>query len=78
MYSVSEIAPGIFQGTVKGKGKDKLLLKLFISNVSMENNFVRGFVSQLEVSYGDSKQTSYFKSSPEDGFVCGKKIRNFR
>lgn len=77
MYSLSEIAPGIFQGAVKGKGKEKQTLKLFVSNVAMENNYIRGFVSQLEVS-SISGQGASFKSSDADGFVCGKKIRNFR
>ncbi|MFS4457610.1 hypothetical protein [Bdellovibrio sp. HCB2-146] len=77
MYALSEIAPGIFQGTLKGKGKEKQTLKLFVSNVTMENNYIRGYVSQLEVSSSSGQGVSY-KSSDADGFVCGKKIHNFR
>lgn len=80
MYSVSEIAPGIFQGTIKGKGKQKFWIKLFVSGAAAENNSIRGGKSQLEVYYPTVQAASgvgYFKSSEKDNFVCGEKVRRF-
>lgn len=80
MYSVSEIAPGIFQGAIKGKGKQKFWIKLFVSGAAAENNSIRGGKSQLEVYYPTTQAASgvgYFKSSEKDNFVCGEKIRRF-
>jgi hypothetical protein len=78
MYSVSEIAPGIFQGAVKAKGKQKFWIKLFVSGASAENSSIRGGRSQLEVYYPTKQVASgvgYFKSSERDNFVCGEKVR---
>lgn len=80
MYSVTEIAPGIFQGAIKGKANQKFQLKLFVSGAAAENNSIRGGKSQLEVYYPTKQAASgigYFKSSEKDNFVCGEKIRRF-
>lgn len=80
MYSVSEIAPGIFQGAIKGKVNQKFWIKLFVSGAAAENNSIRGGKSQLEVYYPTTQNASgigYFKSSEKDNFVCGEKVRRF-
>lgn len=80
MYSVSEIAPGIFQGSIKGKANQKFQIKLFVSGAAAENNAIRGGKSQLEVYYPTTQVSSgvgYFKSSEKDNFVCGEKVRRF-
>ncbi|MNT33204.1 hypothetical protein D3C72_1691180 [compost metagenome] len=80
MYSVSEIAPGIFQGAIKGKANQKFQIKLFVSGAAAENNAIRGGKSQLEVYYPTTQAASgigYFKSSERDNFVCGEKVRRF-
>lgn len=80
MYSVSEIAPGIFQGAIKGKANQKYWIKLFVSGAAAENKSIRGGKSQLEVYYPTKLNSSgigYFKSSEKDNFVCGEKFRRF-
>jgi hypothetical protein len=80
MYAVSEIAPGIFQGSIKGKANQKFWIKLFVSGAAAENNSIRGGKSQLEVYYPTTQASSgigYFKSSEKDNFVCGEKVRKF-
>jgi hypothetical protein len=81
MYSVSEIAPGIFQGAIKGKGKEKFWIKLFVSGAVAENKSIRGGKSQLEVVYPTTLVKSgmgHFKSFEKDNFVCGEQFRPFR
>lgn len=79
MYTVTEVKPGTYQGTIKSD--EKFWLKLSVSLIQSENRYIRGYKSSLEVVYPDLRKASgfsHFKSSEDDEFTCGKQIRGYR
>jgi hypothetical protein len=79
MYHVTEVRPGIYQGTIKGKKDFKI--QLAVSDTPSENKYIRGYRATLEVTYPDLQESSgrgSFRSVGSDQFVCGEQINNFQ
>jgi hypothetical protein len=78
IYNVTEVKPGIYQGSIKSN--EQFWIKLSISSTPAENSYIRGYKSSVQVVYPDLRKSSgfgTFNSVAAEEFTCGKKINSY-